>query len=365
MGMRAFVIIWAGQLISLLGTAMSQFGLTIWVYEQTGQATALALIGFFFVTPIVVLSPVIGAIVDRSNRKLMMMVSDLAAGLATIIQLTLFATGHLQVWHLYVTAAFAGTFQAFQWPAFSAAISMMLPKEHYGRANGMLQLADSASGIFAPMLAGVLLSVIGLAGLFAIDIVSFCFAVGALLFVHIPQPEATRAGREGKGNLLTESAYGFRYIFARPSLLGLQLVFFTGNFFSALGWTLLAPMILARTGNNELVFGGVQSAGAVGRPRWGSDRACPSGPRPAFCSAFSVPLSMARIRPSGSRRCPPTSRGGSFLCVCSLPGSSHPFRGWWPAPWLTRSLSRPCTQGGAWPPSLVAWWAPVQGPGCP
>jgi DHA3 family macrolide efflux protein-like MFS transporter len=263
-GVRAFVIIWAGQLISLLGTAMSQFGLTIWVYERTGQATALALVGFFFVTPIVILSPIVGAIVDRSNRKLMMMISDLAAGLATIVQLTLFATGHLQVWHLYVTAAFVGTFQAFQWPAFSAAISMMLPKEQYGRANGMLQLADSASGIFAPMLAGVLLGVIGLVGLFAIDIVSFCFAIGALLFVHIPQPEMTESGREAKGNLLKESAYGFRYIFARPSLLGLQLVFFAGNFFSALGWTLLAPMILARTGNNELVFGSVQSAGAVG-----------------------------------------------------------------------------------------------------
>jgi DHA3 family macrolide efflux protein-like MFS transporter len=264
MGMRAFVIIWSGQVISLLGTAMSQFGLTIWVYEQTGQATALALVGFFFVTPIVVLSPIVGAIVDRSNRKLMMMVSDLAAGLATIVQLSLFATGHLQVWHLYVTAAFAGTFQAFQWPAFSAAISMMLPKEQYGRANGMLQLADSASGIFAPMLAGALLGVIGLVGLFAIDIFSFSFAVGALLFVHIPQPERTEAGQEAQGNLLKESAYGFRYIFARPSLLGLQLVFFAGNFFSALGWTLLAPMILARTGNNELVFGSVQSAGAVG-----------------------------------------------------------------------------------------------------
>jgi DHA3 family macrolide efflux protein-like MFS transporter len=264
MGMRAFIIVWAGQIISLLGTAMSQFGLTIWVYERTGEATALALVGFFFVTPIVILSPLVGAIVDRSNRKLMMMISDLAAGLATIIQLILLATGHLQVWHLYVTAAFVGTFQAFQWPAFSAAISMMLPKEQYGRANGLMQLADSTSGIFAPMLAGMLLGVIGLVGIFALDIVSFCFAIGTLLFVHIPQPEVTEAGREGKGNLLKESVYGFRYIFARPSLLGLQIVFFTGNFFGALGMTLMAPMILARTGNNELLFGSVQSVGAVG-----------------------------------------------------------------------------------------------------
>jgi MFS family permease len=264
MGMTAFYVIWFGQIISLLGTAMANFGMTIWAYEQTGQATALALIGFFFVTPMVVLSPLAGAIVDRSNRRLMMMVSDLAAGLTTIVQLTLLLTGNLQIWHLYVTAFVAGTFQTFQWPAFSAAITMMLPKEQYGRANGLLELAGSASGIFAPLLAGALLAPLGLPGLLVIDIVTFVFAIGALLFVHIPQPEATEEGLAAQGNLWQESLYGFRYIRARPSLLGLQSVFSIGNFFAVIGWTLMAPMILARTGNNEVVFGTVQSAGAIG-----------------------------------------------------------------------------------------------------
>jgi len=184
--------------------------------------------------------------------------------LTTIVQLTLFVTGNLEIWHLFVTAAIAGTFQTFQWPAFSAAITMMVPKEQYGRANGMLELANSAAGIFAPLLAGALLAWIGLAGILTIDIVTFVFAIGALLFVYIPQPEASATGREAQGNLRQESVYGFRYIFARRSLLGLQLVFTLGNFFAALGITLLAPMILARTGNNEMVLGTVQSVGAVG-----------------------------------------------------------------------------------------------------
>ena len=264
MGMRAFGIIWIGQVISLLGTAMTNFGLTIWAYEKTGQATSLAMIGFFFVTPMVVLSPIAGAIVDRSNRKLMMMLSDLAAGLTTIVVFALYATGHLQIWHLYITAAISGAFQTFQWPAFSAAITVMLPKEQYGRANGMLELADSASGIFAPLLAGVLLGIIGLAGIMIIDIVSFSFAIGALLFVFIPQPERTEAGREGQGSIWKEAMYGFPYIFKRRSLLGLQLVFMVGNLFAGLAFTLLAPMILARTSSNEMVLGSVQSAGAIG-----------------------------------------------------------------------------------------------------
>jgi MFS family permease len=262
--MVAFVIIWFGQIISLLGTAMTGFGQTIWAYEQTGQATALAMLGFFYVTPMVVLSPIAGAIVDRANRKLMMMVSDLAAGVATIGILVLYTTGNLQIWHLYVSAVVAGTFQTFQWPAFSAAITLMLPKKQYGRANGLLELADSAANIFAPMLAGALLAFIGFGGILIIDVITFAFAIGTLLFAHVPQPERTEAGRTGEGNIWRESVYGFRYIFGRPSLLGLQLVFTLGNWFWSLGFVLLPAMILARTGNNEMALGAAQSAGAVG-----------------------------------------------------------------------------------------------------
>jgi MFS family permease len=263
-GMRAFTIVWAGQIISLLGTAMTEFGLTIWAYQKTGHATPLALIGFFFVFPLIVVSPMAGAIIDRSNRKLMMIVSDLAAGIVTIAQFILLATGHLQIWHLYVAAVIVGTFQAFQWPAFSAGITLMLPKEQLGRANGMMELAGASSGVFAPVLAGALLPLITLPGIMIIDIVSFSFAIGALLFVHVPQPPATEAGRQGQGSLWKESGYGFRYILQRPSLLGLQLVFMVGNLFSNLAFPVMAAMILARTDSNTLVYGTVQSAAAIG-----------------------------------------------------------------------------------------------------
>jgi DHA3 family macrolide efflux protein-like MFS transporter len=95
-GMVAFSIIWVGQIVSLLGTAMGQFGLTLWAYGVTGRATPLALIGFFFVTPMVVLGPFVGTLVDRGNRRLMMMLSDLAAALDTALILALYTTGNLQ-----------------------------------------------------------------------------------------------------------------------------------------------------------------------------------------------------------------------------------------------------------------------------
>jgi len=263
-GMFAFTIVWVGQAVSLLGTSMTAFALTIWAYELTGKATALALAGFFHVTPLLIFSPIAGAIVDRSNRKLMMMISDLGSGFAAIGILILFITGQLELWHLFAANAITGVFQTFQWPAYSAAITMIVPKKHYARAHAMNELAGNTSGIFAPLLAGALLPFIGLGGILTIDIITFLVAVGALLIVKIPQPEATEEGVESRGSIWKESVYGFLYIFKRPSLLGLQTVFMIGNFFATMAYTLLAPMILSRTDSNSLIYGSVQTAGAIG-----------------------------------------------------------------------------------------------------
>ncbi len=278
-GMFGFTIVWIGQIISLLGTSMTGFAMTIWAYEKTGSATALALVGFFFVTPMLIMSPVAGAIVDRSNRKLMMMLSDLASGVATIIILALHTSGKLEIWHLYITGAFQGVFQTFQWPAYSAAITTMIPKEQYGRANGMMSLAETGSNIIAPIMAGALLGIIGLGGILTIDIITFVFAIGALLLVQIPQPKITEEGLESRGSIWKEAAYGFRYILKRPSLMGLQIVFMLGNFFVGIAYTLQAPMILASTSNNEMSLASVNSAGAIGGVIGGLAMSAWGGPR--------------------------------------------------------------------------------------
>ena len=262
-GLFGFSIVWFGQLVSMIGTGMTRFALIIWAYQLTGQATALALVGFFSFAPVVLFSPLAGAIVDRVPRKLVMIASDLAAGLSTVALLILHLTGHLQLWHLFATGFFAGAFESFQFPAYSAAISLMMEKRHYTRANAMLGLAEAASGIIAPMLAGGLLLLIGIRGIFTIDIVTFVVAIAALLVVFIPEP--ARSEREAtQNNLWKDSIFGFRYIFASRSLLGLQLVFFTSNLIATFGFTVFAPMILARTANDSLVLGTVQMAFGIG-----------------------------------------------------------------------------------------------------
>jgi MFS family permease len=243
---------------------MTWFALSIWAYERTGQATALAMIAALAYGPTVLLSPIAGALVDRYDRRLLLILADLTAGLSTALVLILYITVSLEVWHVYLVGLVAGTFQALQYPAYSASITTMLPREHYARASGMMDLAGSASGILAPLLAGILLGWIGLVGIMSIDLVSFVLAVGSLLIVRIPKPQVSGAGWQGQGNLVQESLYGFRYIVRRPSLLALQVLFAAGNLVDYLGFTLFAPMILARTGGNELVLGSVQSAGALG-----------------------------------------------------------------------------------------------------
>lgn len=263
-GMFGFTIIWLGQIVSVLASSMSQFGLSIWMYEQTKSALAMGMMQVAFITPFLLISPFAGVMVDRHDRKLMMMISDLGAGIATLSILVFQYFGMLEFWHLYFASIIYGLGMAFQWPAYSAAISTMIPKEQYGRANGMMSLIEAGPGVIAPLLAGALLPIVGLTGLLFLDVATFIFAIGTLMFVYIPNPPRTEEGIQAQGSILHEAAYGFKYIFARPSLLGLQLIFFAGNLFSGIGYTVFAPMILARTDSNSLIFGTVQTAGAIG-----------------------------------------------------------------------------------------------------
>jgi MFS family permease len=262
-GMKAFILIWAGQVFSMIGSAMTHFAMGIWAWDQTGQATPLALVGLFSFAPVILFSPIAGVLVDRWNRKRVMFFSDIGAGLVTLAIFLLMLTGKLEVWHLYITGAVGGIFGAFQWPAYSAAISLLVPKKQYARTSGMISMAESGVGILAPILAGALLGIISINGIFLIDLATLVVALVFLLLVTIPEPKRKARGR-GFGAFFKELATGFRYLIKRPSLLHLQLVFFLGNFFATIAFTLLNPMILAATASQSTVLATVQSVGAIG-----------------------------------------------------------------------------------------------------
>jgi MFS family permease len=262
--MRIFTIIWFGQLVSLLGTAMTRFALLIWAYEQTGKATTLALLGFFSFGLDILLSPIAGVWVDRWDRRLVLLFADLGAGLMTVTMLILYMTNALQIWHLYVAQTLTGGFAAFQAPAYTAATTMLVPKSQYTRTSGMRSLASSTSQVLAPVFAGVMLRLIDIEGVMLVDIATFLVAVTTLLIVRIPQPTATQKDST-ESQMWREIGFGFRYIRHRRGLLGLVILFMGINFFAALTYfSILPAMILARSGRNELTLATVQAALGIG-----------------------------------------------------------------------------------------------------
>lgn len=277
--MRGFVLLWLGQMTSLIGSAMTWFAFTMWTWKTTGSMAALSTIGFFAFLPGVLSAPLAGALVDRWNRKLVMAVSDAATAVGTLTVMVLYASGHLQIWHIYLVAILAGFFTAFQYPAYIAAMTTMLPREQYARASGMLGLAAALSGILAPVFAAALLGPLGMAGIMMIDLLTFLAALLALVPIAIPQPVLSETGRYSRGTIWQETRFGFRYIHTHPNLRGLTLLFMTANIFLAIGATLIAPLVLSRTGDNASVLAAVQSVGAVGGVAGGGLLSLWGGPR--------------------------------------------------------------------------------------
>ncbi len=154
--MRKFIIIWLGQLASMLGSEMTNFAINIWAWQVTGQATPLSFILFFTQTPKVIAALFAGVLVDRLNRQKLMMVGDLLAGCSTIAILLLFLGDRLAIWHLYFTGAVNGLFGFLQGLAYSATLSSIVPPQHYTRATAIDSVRMSSAYILAPALAGTL-----------------------------------------------------------------------------------------------------------------------------------------------------------------------------------------------------------------
>ena len=259
---RTFLIVWFGQLISLFGSALTSFALGIWVYKNTGSVTQFALISFFAILPALVVSPIAGALVDRWNRRDAMILSDCVAGLSSFGIALLLLAGQLQIWHIYLATIISSISNAFQWPAYRAATTLLVPKRHFSRASAMTQFSEALAQLLSPTFAGFLLFYMQVQGVILVDLVTFLFALITLLTVKFPKPQTTVARTLGKGSLLEESMYGWRYIQARPGLMGLAIFFSTMNLTFCTAEVLLTPLVLSFSSVNDL--GMVLSIGGSG-----------------------------------------------------------------------------------------------------
>jgi MFS family permease len=260
--MRVFGTIWLGQLLSSVGSGLTNFALAIWVYKTTGSATQFGLVALFGTVPSILLSPLTGVLADRWERRRIMLLSNVGSAVPTLLIALLLFAGRLEVWHIYIFTSIRSGASSFMGPAFSAAITMLVPKAHLGRASGMLQTSQATSQILSPLLAGVLMMVIQIQHLILIDFITYFFSIGALLMVRVPEPVKSSHAAGAKKSIIRDALYGWTYIRERPGLVGLLVYFATINFIVGLATVLLTPMVLSFAKPQAL--GTILSVGGIG-----------------------------------------------------------------------------------------------------
>jgi MFS transporter, DHA3 family, macrolide efflux protein len=264
-GFAAFATIWTGQIGSAVGTRMTAFALGLFIWDRTGKVTAFVALSFCSFAATVLFSPLAGALVDRWNRRLTIVLSDLGSLVTTSGLLVLFSVTTVHIWMLYIVATLTGAFLAFQYPVYSSTISQMLKRGEYPRANAMMSLVNSLPGVASPALAAMLLTFTTIRVILAIDVASYLLGIGTVFLVTLPARAAAPAGdASASAGIWRDSLYGFRYIWRSRPLTALLSFSFTIGLIAGITYSVMLPLVLAQTGNSSLDGGIVQSVGAAG-----------------------------------------------------------------------------------------------------
>ncbi len=260
-----FFTIFAGQAFSLFGSALVQFALVWYLTQQTGSATILATATLVAMLPQIILGPFVGALVDRWDRRLVMMVADGAIALVTLALAALFLFGLVQVWHIYLILLLRSAGGAFHWPAMQASTSLMVPKEQLSRIAGMQQTLHGLVSIIAPPTGAVLISLLPTQGVLMIDVVTALLAILPLVFISIPQParQQTESG-EHATSYWQDVREGFAYVARWPGLLAILLMATLGNFLLTPTGALMPLLVTKHFGLGALEFGLTDSLWGIG-----------------------------------------------------------------------------------------------------
>ncbi|MCB9419971.1 MAG: amino acid adenylation domain-containing protein [Ardenticatenaceae bacterium] len=255
---NTFLIVAFGQLISMLGTGLTGFAMSVWVLQKTGQVFDFSVMAVFTLLPGILASPFAGVVADRWDRRRVMILSDTAAAMGTLMVAILLWSNQLEIWHLFLSVSIGSIANAFQRPAYIAAVAQLVPKQQLGRANGVVQLAGNVGNIFSPLLGGALLVWIGLHGVVLVDVATFLFAITTLFLVRFPNAMS----RQREETFRQQMVGGWRFIARRPSLRAFIIFFLVYNFVSASYNVLIPPLVLANY--SESVLGTVLSMMSIG-----------------------------------------------------------------------------------------------------
>ncbi|GLW71043.1 hypothetical protein Kpho02_33420 [Kitasatospora phosalacinea] len=271
--MRRFLLVAGGQLVSITGSALTEFALPIWILVQTGSMARYALYAVVAMLPGILVGPLAGAVVDRLDRRAVMLGGDLTAAATQAALLGLLLTGRLQSWEVYALLGVLSVALTFQRLAYASAVPQLVPKQYLGHANGIVQLAFGAAQFVVPLGAVALLAAVGLRGVLVIDVVSYALAVGVLLAVRFPRtlPWTRRE------SLVAEIRNGFAHTWRHRGFRAMLLWFAGLNLFLSPLFLLTTPLVLAfgdlAAAARVAVAGGAGALlGGVAMGFWGGPR---------------------------------------------------------------------------------------------
>lgn len=257
-----FFAIWTGQAFSLVGSRVAGFALVWWLTKATGSATALAMATMAAILPGVILGPFAGALVDRWNRRRVMLAADGFVALVSAWLAYLFWIGSMEVWHLYLALLARSLGEAFHWPAMQASTSLMVPKEHLSRVAGLNQSIRGGLNVVAPPLGALLLGLLPIHGIMGIDVATAVLAMVPLLFVTIPQPERADMGQ--MPTVWADVRAGLRYVRGWPGLMAVLGIAMIINFVVNPSFSLMPLLVTDHFGGGALQLGWLESAWGIG-----------------------------------------------------------------------------------------------------
>lgn len=261
-GLRDFLLIWAGQLVSGVGSRLTSFALGLWVYRATGSETRFAMVFIAMAVPAVLVSPLAGALVDRWDRRRTMIACEATSAAVMAVLAILFATDTMAMWHVYAGVGISGLANAFLQPAYAASIPLLASPDQLTRVNGMVQTGNAVALVGGPALAGVLMGLFPMTTVLLVDALTFVVGGIALIAARVPRP--ARGPSPEDANLWHEAATGFRYVRDRPGLLGVLTLLGLSNFFFGIASIAITPLVLSISGGSETMLGLQMSIGCSG-----------------------------------------------------------------------------------------------------
>ncbi|HKJ38140.1 MAG TPA: MFS transporter, partial [Anaerolineales bacterium] len=260
-----FFTIWTGQAISLVGSALVQFALVWWLTQKTGSATVLAMATLVGMLPQIVLGPFAGALVDRWNRRIIMIIADSSIAAISLLLAWLFATGRVEIWHIYVVMAIRSLGGAFHFPAMGASTPLMVPEKHLTRVNGLNQTLQGINGLIAPPLGALLLGFFQTDTILLIDVGTAAFAIIPLFFIPIPQPERIEEPTQTeKPSLLDDISVALKYIRSWPGLVAILAMALFLNFLLVPTGALLPLLVTKHFERGAIDLGLLESVQGLG-----------------------------------------------------------------------------------------------------